>query len=168
MGLATRWIVAWAASSRATLTRLVSAVVLMRAKEKMIGPDARRIVALMADEQAIWDGAEMQFPREAVRRNVPAIDTDATITISTVGGLAYFLKLPTIARLPHVSPEALLRCPVSPGGRTGLATKARPVGSDMDWQRMIFRAAVKAVHGEFSHGRNITQTSHDSQGWAAA
>lgn len=60
---------------------------LISAEEKMVGADARRRIAVMANQHAIGDFAKVQNPRKAMRVNhfraVPDISISATTALSS-------------------------------------------------------------------------------------
>lgn len=70
---------------RATLRVSIRSVVGVRAQEQVPRVDARRIVAAMADKHPVGDWAEVQLPRDAMRRPGPATDVDVSVAPLVMG-----------------------------------------------------------------------------------
>lgn len=89
----------------ATLGDLVSGVGLMCPEEQVRGVAARRIVAVMADQQTIGDRAIDECPSETVRELRPAIAFDAAVP----GVVEDARPRPAITGAINLGPEALGR-----------------------------------------------------------
>ncbi|HKD73909.1 MAG TPA: hypothetical protein VKB76_00385, partial [Ktedonobacterales bacterium] len=72
-------------------------------KKQMIGSDARRVVAMVADKHTCRDWAEVQFPGEPMGAHVSAVHKDFAIAASS----GVFIG-PTATVLSHSRPEAIL------------------------------------------------------------
>jgi hypothetical protein len=86
---------------RATLGDAIGSVVGIGSKEQVVGIYARRIVAPMANEQAIGDGSEVQFPRDSVGGECFPANAKVSISPLMMGtrrpnptpvGFGYFLE----------------------------------------------------------------------------
>lgn len=69
---------------------LVHHIVASGSQEKMIRVDARRIVALMADAQSIWDWSVCNYPSYAMGSCNPAIECHAPISVPTASAGPFF------------------------------------------------------------------------------
>lgn len=89
------------------LGNFVCHVVSTRTKKEMGWIAARRIVARVANDKAIWNWAKCQFVGKAVRNGSLSATTDMDISVAEVARTA--LPLPTIvgAEYLHLRPEAI-------------------------------------------------------------
>jgi len=83
----------------------VTHVVSSRAEEQVIGTNANRIVALMAHELAVGDGAKMQFPGSDVRRVLSTIIPPVDSPVSEP--MRRSIPRPAPVRFCYPLPEAI-------------------------------------------------------------
>jgi len=78
-------------------------VVAIRSEEEMVRADARRVVALMADEHSVGDRAVSEFPRHSVGLNVLLLfgQSENAIPVRAPGSR----PCPAVTRRVHVLPE---------------------------------------------------------------
>jgi len=83
----------------------VSLVVSVRSEKQMIGPDARWVVAAMANQKPIGYGAEMETPRDTMGAfRVPSVRSEAPVSER----IAVASPLPTSVRFRNLRPESIL------------------------------------------------------------
>jgi len=162
MGFAARQGRPWATSCLPALADFVSGIVGVCSKEKMIRTNTRTIVAPMADKQSTGNGAEVQFPRKAMRGNRITIDLKSFVSTTACGRPVN----PTTLGLGHIPTKPLFRQPVASGVRAGTTTEVRSAGLVMARIGAVFSAAMQAIQCR-SHAGYITQIDHASQGWVA-
>lgn len=104
------------------LLRHVSHVVGLRAEEQMVGADAQAVVAAMADEQALGNGAKPESIRHAMRGLTPTTDTKHPICAASVRRC---FPNPTLAAPLDLLPKPLLDGPDTMTGVVVLPARER-------------------------------------------
>lgn len=84
----------------------VTRVFALRAKEQVRRVNARRIVAVMADRKSVWNGAEVELPRQAVSIGHRALGSKR-VKASVSGAMALPGPQPARGSLAHFFPEPL-------------------------------------------------------------
>lgn len=143
---------------RSSLCVHVSNVIGISAKEQMVRSHARRVIALVADEQSRRDCASGQFPREPMRSDLFVADPQSAIPM-----IPDVSVVPAAPSLIDASPEPLLNRSLPSRIGTRSATEAPRAPRDGGRLGLEWLAAVQTGYGDAGsfHGSDIAwEVSH--------
>jgi hypothetical protein len=69
-----------------SLLQAIEIIVFVGPKEEMVGINAGRVIAMMADDHPLWNGPFMELPGDSMRQGVLTIDRDESISFVILGG----------------------------------------------------------------------------------